>query len=266
MDHVEFRELVLTYEDLTDDERRLVDAHLEGCAACRHLLGALQDAEHVAAEETDLPPLLLPDDPDILTGLDESERAAAAMSRRQLMAEVRATSRKQRPWWPAGMGGLALAAALALMVWQPWVATEAVVDLRLAPVAMVRGGDGTGTGGDEQVSARAVTLRYVQQVDGWPVVVRVREGEAAEVLLPTTDWPSMKLEAGRPVVLPPAGSRRVWTTAPAGVKDTYLVVVSQEQEPSVAVVQALVEARGDVEDMRHELSRHFGSRVAVSSR
>ena len=252
MDHAEIRELILVYEDLTEEERRLADRHLDECAPCRRLLDRLQEAECVATEESRVPAVSLPDDPQGLVELDAGERAAADESLRLLLRQrPRAASGRRFPW-PVGLGVLAAAAALVLMVWTPWNVELTITDLRVTPAGVIRGA------GNEPV-ADAVTLRFVQEVDGWPVVVRLRSGQEPQLLLPAADWPGLRLTAGRPVVLPPAGSGRIWDAPPQGQKDVYLVAISRNAAPSFTVLQDLLAAAGDPGNVRESLAARFGS-------
>lgn len=252
MEHAELREMILVYEDLTDEEQRLVDHHLVDCPTCRHLLDSIHSAERVAVELATVPTLPAPDDPEVLSELNATERTEAAVSRRLLLTRVRAESRRRRNWWPAGLSGLAMAAVLTLAFFQPWNGDAPLVDLRLTTTAMVRGEASV------ESSPDAVTLRYVQQVDGWPVVVRLSEEHPPELLLPTPDWPSMKLMSCRPVVLPPAGGGHLWPVPSSGAQETYLLAISQDSAPSVAELQLLLETVDESRTVKKLLADRYG--------
>lgn len=258
MDHVKLQDLILVYEDLTDEERRLADEHLLSCASCRDMLKAVQAAEQVSLDWTDLPADPDAMDQDPLTHLDAVTQAQGHLSREQLLNRL-ALSRKNRWRLPAGLGGLALAATLALLVWSPWQTAETllVMDLRVTSQSVVRGQNSAPAAGE------AIALRYQQMGAGWPVVVRVRENESPQLLLPTETQPTFELQANRPVVLPPADSDLVWHLADTPRRETYLVAISAHQPPSVKQLQALLADHPDSSTLRARLERDLGPVSAV---
>ena len=160
LDHDRLRGLVLIYEELGPDERRLADAHLNGCADCSSLLVGLQDMERAGRLRGSLPEMGEAD-------LKSQERAEADASLAALHARLRAAESsvvsrapraavaprrdRRRPWeWTIGAPPLvrvsaALAALAALWIlWPRQPSAPLVGGAELARYSGVRGAGGEG--------------------------------------------------------------------------------------------------------------------------
>ncbi len=84
MKHGSLRALVLSQEDLTDEEARTVDTHLAHCSSCRDLLADLKQIETAGDQLATLPAAA--EDP--LFQLDPSEERAERESRLTLIARL----------------------------------------------------------------------------------------------------------------------------------------------------------------------------------
>ena len=84
MKHDALQALVLGQEDLTDEEARIVKAHLAQCPDCRELLADVRQVEASAEHLAALPAAV--EDP--LYRLDPAEERAEQESRRALVAKL----------------------------------------------------------------------------------------------------------------------------------------------------------------------------------
>ncbi len=238
MKHVELKDLILAYEDLSGDEKAMADSHLAECVACRNLLAKLQEAEKDNPGWGDLP--VDPGDfkAKPVAHLSPQELADAELSRLQLLDTVAletviygAGSSKQ--WGHTGFFGMALAACLALVIWSPWQnsADDVIINFRLTSQSVVRGEVADLQSGDPLV------MRFNMGVDGWPVVVGISKGKKPELLFPTAIDGPFRLAAGRGIVLPPPDSATSWEVVTGTM---YLVAVSQSEEPDVEQLLGLL--------------------------
>jgi anti-sigma factor RsiW len=84
MNHDSQRALVLSQEDLTDEEARIVEAHLAQCPGCRELLADLRRVETASDQLASLPAVAA----DSLYQLDPSEERAERESRQALLTKL----------------------------------------------------------------------------------------------------------------------------------------------------------------------------------
>ena len=223
MHHSEMIDLILQYEDLTEEEQSLATAHMQECSACRTLLDSLQSAEGKAPSPGDLPGLPVDSDAGRSVELVGDDLRQAQDSRRQLLVRVagRQGNRHRIPLVWSGMS-LALAASLALLIWSPWNGGNSglILDPRLTAPRVLRGAETA----DLQPGDPFV-LRFTPAESGWAVVVTLHQNGAVEVLRPL-EGGTLPLEAGKPVVIPPPGSPETWR-----VKDppaTIWIALSRE--------------------------------------
>jgi hypothetical protein len=234
-------ELILAHEDLDGDERRRVDAHLTTCPQCRELLARLQRVEAQARGVAGLP-----DTADPLADRSPVERAAAARSQRELLQRVtRRTGRRPGRVLPAGLGVIALAAAVTLVMIGPWgsgdPAPDPVLrDLRIGP-AVVSRDDAGGT----VVAGEPLSIRFTPTRSGWPVVVRL-DATGAAVLCPTAAVPGWYLRADRPAAIPPPGSGVVWPAGQPGSRTRWLVALAEAPVDDPAELARGVASSADV--------------------
>lgn len=84
MNHESLQALVLSLEDLTEEERRIAEAHLVQCADCRELLAKLSRIEFRAADLGTLPQAL----DHVLYRLSPSEEHCEGASRQALITKL----------------------------------------------------------------------------------------------------------------------------------------------------------------------------------
>ncbi len=265
MKHEEMKDLVLVFEDLVGEDKSIVESHLSDCSPCRDLLSKLQKAEKMAAGMGDLPA-----DPssgsDPLQHLDSQELTEAQASRRELVQRIKqqpvgstGSSLNNRWGRSSSLFGFALAAGLALIIWLPRPSTQTsyIQGFRMTPPTVVRG---------EEVplaSSETFVMRFKMGVEGWPVVFRFPPNQSPQLVFPTVRDPALRLPADRGIVLPPPGSKTIWVTDEAGSSSVYLVAVSQDQEPDIALLQTFLQDAATATDplaaLQDRLQDDFGN-------
>ncbi len=260
-DHADWRDLILSYEDLEADERRRADEHLAACAECRALLDGVRAVETARGPEGALPPL---EDGEFFA-LSADEAAAEAASRGALRARLgleaeRRAERASARGVPAGPTREAPAAARPLRervstlmrnlrprVVVPLAAAAAVVlvfllrgpetgrgpirELRLAPYSGTRGetdsGGAPGEAGRAWRTGDAFVLRFELVEPAYPIVFHVDPDGAVALLHPADPLaPVAAMPANVSLELPPAEQDVVWTFEGEPGIETFFVAAS----------------------------------------
>lgn len=243
MTHEErLRELLLHYEDLSDDARAHADALLDAHPEYRAVLARLREAERAR-------PLGALRDEATVDALDpvssaEADRSLDALKRRvarQLAgtgagdARARNRSRFGR-WLPAQVGAFALAGAVAvlLLLWgrppSPFrdVALTVPAGTRAGSIASVRETWQTG-------DAFALSLSMARSAR--IVVLHVDPDGIVQILSPDPFVvPLDEVEVGSEVILPNPGSGVVWRFEGRSGPESFVVVATPSEAPPLREV------------------------------
>lgn len=254
---------ILGREELSEEERREVDARLESDGDARAFYERVVEVESSPGPRGEMPPL------DSL-GVEDSDRFAADASRRSLLQRVRSEREAEPPAveptrrFGAGLafGPLAIAAGLALLV---WLAAEpsAITSFELERRADTRG---SGVARDWQ-AGDAVQLRAELASPGFVAVLHLgSEGEATLLHPPTRVRPT-----DGPLTLPPIDSAERWTlTGDSGREVFWLVAWAESPPPAerlTAEAARVVAEAPDLAAAEAELGRWLRAQAdAVESR
>ena len=243
--HAVLRELILAYEELSNQERAQVDAHLAACAGCRELLTRLQAVEREAASLGDLPPL---GDP-TAEALNAPDERAACESLQALRQELglegaatqapaavrplrktihqRSTLRDLfRPpmllRWLAPMG---IAAALVLVV-APWRTGPTIRDVTLQPAEHLRGATTPAPTAEPERpwhTGEAFFLQFHLERAGAPVVFHLDPEGSLNLLYPDPRAQPQRFAAGSVVQLPAREEDSEWVFEGPPGAETFLI-------------------------------------------
>lgn len=193
--HERLRQLVLSWEDLTVEERQDAESHLESCADCRALHAAFERHERTLGPLGSFPESAF----EASVALPEGERASAEASRGALLerlgagaarsaaapgARVPARRRASLAWWwvPAVA---AAAVAIAWLVRPVPTPDDVLRELEVVPLHVVRGHADSGRAGAAGWrSGDEFELRVRLARPAWPVVVHVSPDGGVTLLRP----------------------------------------------------------------------------------
>lgn len=242
-------QLVLTYEDLDPDQRRLVDEELARDPALRRDWGRLQALEKQAVLDWTT------SDSDFwrpVAGPDETRQSEVSLERMlaALPAQVpfgstagmgRKSSAQHRSW---GRILLPLAAVLAMLVFLPRLASEnrLVGPLSVRPISLAD--DGTRSAQSRDLPAgqlrtgEAFVLDLSPETSGWLVVYHVDpQGVVTQVYADATPQPAAGV-----VTIPPADSGDFWVLSGEPGAESFIVGAIGEAAPELAMLEAAVAA------------------------
>jgi hypothetical protein len=240
--HDHLRELVLVYEELEPEEKRLADSHLGECADCASLLAKLQRLERASDLRGAVPEL-------DRVRLGTAERAAAEASLAALRARVAlpataapgtAPSPATRPRSAAAalwewahrapvLVRLAPALAVLLVAWLLWPRPPIAPLLRGAELARYSGM--RGEAGEGFRTGEAFVLRLELAAPARPVVYHVDPEGRIDLLYPGPGEAAPALVPAGAVTLPPEPSGIEWRFEGTPGAETFLVAAARTDRP-----------------------------------
>lgn len=257
-DHI--RRLVLSYEELEQEERAEADAILAASPAYRQLLDRLRAVERSAGPTGELPSL-----ESLVAAMDAGERAAADRSlealRDRLDARVggrpaegapareRAWTRlvrrltPRRPFGPIALAVATCAVAALLIRGGRDESEPLVLALDLRTPAGARGSAAAPhDAGAPWRTGEAFAIGLELRAPAYVVVVNADPSGELAILHPARG-PIPRVPAGRPLEIPSPASGETWRLEGAPGQETFFVVASERSDVDL---DALADALGEV--------------------